>query len=95
MNTQDKIKRIGDNITKILLEKNKRYGDSALQPLGIFGKFINNEDTACAGILVRLDDKLSRIRNSNELRKNDVFDLIGYLTLLSAGKEWNFDDQID
>ena len=67
-----------DNFKLFLLEKNKRYGNSALEPLKVFAKDIPD----VAGILVRLDDKLSRIRNATELRKNDTADIIGYLFLL-------------
>jgi hypothetical protein len=81
-----------DNIKIFLMEKNRRYGNSALEPLKIFGKGISDD----AGILVRLDDKLSRIRNADELRKNDVADLVGYLILLCVKKEWtDFKDLLD
>lgn len=88
--TQDKIVKVCDSVKNTLLEKNKRYGDSALKPMKVFSK-LEAED----GICQRLDDKLSRIKNSEELRKNDVFDLIGYLTLLSVQKGWTFEDLID
>lgn len=79
----------GHQIT--LLEKNKRYGNSALQPLAIFSK-----QDASSSISVRIDDKLSRIKNSPTLRKNDVFDLIGYCTLLCVNQGWtDFDELID
>ena len=78
------------SIKSVLLEKNKRYGNSALEPLNIFSK---HEQT---GIGQRLDDKLARIKNSDELRKNDVFDLLGYIILLCIKKTWtNFDELID
>lgn len=67
-----------DAMKTVLLEKNKRYGDSALNPIRVFSK-LNASD----GILIRLDDKLSRIVNSKELRTNDVCDMIGYLSLLA------------
>lgn len=87
----EKIKNICDGINRLLQEKNKRYGNSALSPLGIF-----NKKSASDGILVRLDDKLMRIKNSDELRKNDVSDIIGYMILLCVDKGWdNFDDLID
>ena len=47
-------------------------------------------------IYQRLDDKLSRIKNSDEPMKNDVFDLIGYLILLCVKKGWtDFTELID
>lgn len=82
---------IMDNISKTLETKNLKYGNSALKPLGIFSKTDSSNS-----ILIRLDDKLGRIKNGPaEPRKNDIFDLIGYLTLYSISKGWAFDDQID
>lgn len=87
----DKIKQTCDSLNRLLQEKNKRYGNSALEPLGIF-----NKKSASDGIMVRLDDKLMRVKNSDELRKNDVSDIMGYLVLLCVDKGWdNFDDLID
>ena len=39
-------------------------------------------------VRARIDDKIARIRNGSELRKNDVVDLIGYLVLLSIQQGW-------
>jgi hypothetical protein len=71
------------NLGTLLVEKNKKYGNSALEPIGIFSK----HDSANS-ICIRLDDKLSRVKNSSELRKNDVCDLMGYLTLLCVAHGW-------
>jgi hypothetical protein len=79
---------ITSNLSKFLKEKNKRYGNSALNPINVF--------TAKSRVGQRADDKLSRIANSTELRKNDVVDLIGYLIIICRENNWtNFDDQID
>lgn len=76
----------------MLLEKNKRYGDSALKPAKVFASHLDDIDS----ILIRLDDKISRIRNSDEIRKNDVSDLMGYCVLLCKAKGWmGFMDQVD
>lgn len=89
--TKQKITDILTNMEKTLHEKNDRYGDSAVNPKQFFSKLTGEE-----GIKIRLDDKIGRIINSGELRKNDVFDLIGYLTLFSVTQGWdNFEDQID
>lgn len=89
--TQMKIHYVCDSIEKVLQTKNKKYGNSALKPLGIFSR--NDSESS---ICIRIDDKLGRVRNSAHLRKNDVFDLIGYLTLLCVQKGWtNFDELID
>ncbi len=82
---------IASNIADVLLHKNNNYGDSALEPINIFNKSESSES-----ICTRIDDKLSRVKNSKELRKNDVFDLIGYLILLCISKGWTtFTEFID
>ena len=77
--TQDKIIEITEAMRDLLLYKNKKYGDSALNPEQIFYK-----GDAVNSILIRLDDKLGRIIANTEStpRINDVADIIGYCTLL-------------
>ena len=82
--TQKKITTVCDNMASLLIEKNERYGDSALSPINIFSK-----DCASDSVRIRLDDKLSRVANSSELRANDIYDLIGYLILLSIANGWD------
>jgi hypothetical protein len=68
-----------DEIRDLLIAKNLKYGNSALEPLGVFSKLNAKE-----GLLVRIDDKLKRIKNGS-LEKDDedvLNDLIGYLVLL-------------
>lgn len=80
--TQIKIKQVLSSLQELLLEKNNRYGNSALEPLeGI-------KYTAEDGIKIRLVDKLKRVINSEEVRKNDIADIMGYLTLLCVNKDW-------
>jgi hypothetical protein len=89
--TQKKIRKIASQFANFLVEKNRRYGSSATEPMRVFSKA-----KASDGILVRLDDKLSRIKNSDKLRKNDVSDLIGYLMLLCVANDWtSFDELLD
>ena len=66
-------------ITDLLKEKNKAYGNSALDPANIFSK-TNATDSLCA----RIDDKITRIKNKgiNDKTEDTVDDLIGYLLLL-------------
>jgi hypothetical protein len=91
METQKKIELVFNGMRDLVLEKNRRYGDSALNPLGCFSKVSADES-----IRIRLDDKLKRIMNSDELRKNDVSDVIGYLSLLCVSRGWtDFQDLID
>jgi len=78
--TQLQITSVCDDIKELLLEKNRKYGDSALNPNRIFSKA-----DAVEQILVRIDDKLNRIQKGAGLLANDedvVSDLIGYLVLL-------------
>lgn len=95
---EDKIKEVCRNIESFLTEKNRRYGNSALEPLDIFEKIINGneEDIVIKSILTRCGDKLKRIKNSTKLRKNDILDIIGYCILICIHKKWeNFADFID
>lgn len=80
--SQESIAEIVDATKDLLLYKNKMYGDSALNPVGIFTKHIKTVPANTASILVRLDDKLGRVKNAPALRINDVSDIIGYCTLL-------------
>lgn len=80
--TQNKIVEITDAMKDLLLYKNEKYGDSAINPIGVFTKHLKHVPENTASILVRLDDKLSRVRNSDLLRTNDISDIIGYCTLL-------------
>ena len=64
-------------LKELLLEKNRKYGDSALNPVRIFSKASTLEQ-----LKVRMDDKLSRLRNAQDDDDEDpVTDLIGYLVL--------------
>lgn len=76
--SQLRIAKVCDEIKDILLEKNRKYGDAALNPVGVFSKLdpVNQ-------IRVRLDDKLKRVQNSQDDEDEDpILDLIGYLVLL-------------
>lgn len=83
MTTQKDIRRVCTDISNMLQEKNKAYGDSALDPVRIFSKSNSIEQ-----LLVRIDDKLSRFsRGTDYPGDNDIDDLIGYLVLLKIAKE--------
>lgn len=74
------IASVCDQIKELLLEKNAKYGNSALEPVRVFSK-----DTPVNQLLVRIDDKLSRIKRGAGLLASDedvINDLIGYLVLL-------------
>ena len=72
-----------DKLCLMLLSKNKSYGDSALNPLRVFSRASPEES-----LLVRIDDKLSRIARGHEYGNDDnLLDLIGYLILLKISRE--------
>jgi len=79
MSTENKIILVCDEIKDLLLSKNDAYGNSALEPLGVFSGLKAKES-----IMVRLDDKLKRIKNRgiNDQTEDTVMDLAGYLVLL-------------
>jgi hypothetical protein len=68
-----------EEIRDLLIAKNQKYGNSALEPLGVFSQLSAKE-----GLLVRIDDKLKRIKNGSLERDDEdvINDLIGYLVLL-------------
>lgn len=75
---EEKVKVLANSIADMLIEKNKSYGNSALEPVRIFSKADSIEQ-----ICVRIDDKLSRIKNGCKFANEDTInDLIGYLFLL-------------
>ena len=80
--TQVDIATVCDEIKELLLEKNRLYGDSATNPVRVFSKADPTE-----AILIRMDDKLSRIRNMNRDDSEDAYlDLLGYLVLHRVAK---------
>ena len=79
MNFHNEVYQVLSEITEMLIAKNQKYGNSAIEPLGIFSDLSPEE-----GLKVRIDDKLKRIKNGS-LDKDDedvINDLIGYLVLL-------------
>ena len=71
-----------DEIETLLLEKNRSYGDSVLNPVRIFSKA-----NAAEQVNVRIDDKLSRImRGGKYPGDDDELDLIGYLLFRRIGR---------
>ena len=86
MNDSEKdISRTCDAIKQLLLEKNMAYGDSALNPCRIFSSASITEQ-----LLVRIDDKLNRVKQGTGLfggGEDVITDLIGYLVLLRIAVE--------
>ena len=87
-----KISGVCDDIKELLIHKNRKYGNSALQPNRIFSKCSATEQ-----LLVRIDDKLNRIMKGAGLLATDedvVYDLIGYLVLLKISMESDNQNEI-
>jgi hypothetical protein len=64
-----------------LKEKNRAYGNSALEPVRVFSKADTVEQ-----IKVRLDDKLSRLMRGTAAGEDVEHDLMGYLVLLRIAR---------
>ena len=72
-----------ENIKQMLLQKNRAYGNSFADPVRIFSKASPEE-----ALLIRIDDKLSRIARGQSAGEDTILDLIGYLVLLRVlGRE--------
>ena len=69
------------SIAEMLIEKNRAYGNSALAPVRVFSKASPEEQ-----LLVRIDDKLSRLARGSAAGEDVVADLIGYLVLLRLAR---------
>jgi hypothetical protein len=81
-NTQQEIAEECNAIAEMLCEKNRKYGDSALNPVRVFSRC-----DALEQINVRIDDKLSRLRSAQGDDMEDAeMDLIGYLILKRIAK---------
>lgn len=85
--SQKKISDICDGMKDLLFYKNKKYGDSALNPNNVFYK-----GDSTNSIKIRLDDKIGRIKNCDETRVNDVADIIGYCVLLLVSMNISSED---
>ena len=79
--TQAAIAAVCDEVREMLLEKNRAYGDSALNPVRVFSKASPVEQ-----ILVRIDDKLSRLARGSAAGEDVELDLLGYLVLLRVAR---------
>ena len=78
--TQKRIREVCAEIADMLVEKNKSYGNSFAEPIGIFSKQSPREQVA-----IRIDDKINRVAKGGEFPGDDtIIDLIGYLVLLKV-----------
>lgn len=69
-------------IGNMLIEKNRAYGNSALEPIRVFSRAPRTEQ-----LNVRIDDKLSRLMRGQGDGEDSVLDLIGYLVLLRVAQK--------
>ncbi len=79
------VDRVLSEIGDMLKAKNRAYGNSAIEPIRIFSRSSPVEQ-----ILVRIDDKLSRLMRGKDLQEvpeDTVRDLIGYLVILCIARE--------
>ncbi len=70
------VQSVLNKLSDMLIQKNDAYGDSALNPVRIFSKAATSEQ-----ILVRMDDKLSRLARGQAAGEDVIQDLLGYLVL--------------
>lgn len=78
MTTEELIEKVVEEVKELLLEKNRNYGDAAINPSNVFS---NGDPLESLG--ARIDDKLMRIKNVgiNSDTEDTLMDLIGYLIL--------------
>lgn len=88
MTTAEKIAAKCDGIREMLIEKNQKYGDSALHPVRVFSRGAADE-----AIRVRIDDKLSRIHAGVIDDEDTILDLVGYLILLLIARDITKEDE--
>lgn len=73
----DDLNEVLGDLRVLIADKNRKYGDSALNPSRIFSK-----QDAIEQINVRIDDKLSRKVSDQTDEDEDIdLDLLGYLIL--------------
>lgn len=71
------LKDVLNDVGGFLLDKNRKYGNSALDPIRLFSRANPIEQ-----LNVRIDDKLSRIKSMQPDDMEDAeLDLLGYLIL--------------
>ena len=81
--SSDRIKRKFDSIRDLVLEKNRLYGDAALNPYSVF-----SEISPADRLRSRIDEKISRYRNRKEGdQESPLVDLVGCLVLLILAEE--------
>lgn len=81
---KEKLSIVLSDLEKNLIKKNRKYGNSALEPIRVFSKSATDEQ-----LNVRMDDKLSRIKNrQHDEDEEPEFDLAGYLILKEVWRRY-------
>lgn len=76
-------------LAETLIDKNRAYGNSALEPIRIFSKASLIEQ-----LRVRMDDKLSRFargKNTGRVPEDTLLDFAGYAVLLMVAQDMETD----
>ena len=82
---QHKLAETVTSLGRMLLDKNRKYGNSALDPLRV-----HSQATPIEQLKVRADDKLSRLRSAQADDAEDaLLDYIGYMILLYVAEQKN------
>ena len=81
--TKQQIMETCESVAAMLTDKNAKYGDSALTPIKVFSKL-----DAANSLAIRMDDKISRLTNSDVIRRDDLTDLVGYCILFMISQGW-------
>lgn len=76
------VRRHTDQIAELLISKNLSYGNSALDPVGVFSSASREEQ-----LKTQIDHKLSRVARGGDPSADTIQDLIGYLTIFLVAKE--------
>ena len=92
MITEELIEKVVEEVKELLLEKNRNYGDAAINPSNVFS---NGDPLESLG--ARIDDKLMRIKNVgiNNDTEDTLMDLIGYLILYKVAMIKEVQDEYD
>ena len=80
--TEEKIYNVCMDLAVFLIEKNRRYGNSAIKPIRVLSKANEQEQ-----IFIRMDDKLSRLMSmdaSIDDKYEALKDFVGYWVLLEV-----------
>lgn len=78
----DDLSTVLNEVKSMLIDKNRKYGNSALEPIRCFSKSNPVEQ-----IKVRIDDKISRLKSGQSDDTEDAeLDLLGYLVLLRIAR---------